>query len=134
MKNKSKKKKLSFSKKIFSWYQISSYKCSLYIFIVYTKYQDVPEINIGGVEFLVQALSKLYVELQRAVTLKVYINVHAKFDVFPSYLGKTKTLQSGRNTDGRSRTVIIVHTCGSCNVYRCARSNSEGQKHSIAHR
>ena len=31
----------------------------------------VPEINIGGVEFLIQELSKQYVELQRAVTLKV---------------------------------------------------------------
>ena len=38
--------------------------------IVYTKYQNVPEIDMGVVEFLIQALSKRYVELRMAVTVK----------------------------------------------------------------
>ena len=38
--------------------------------ILYTNFQNVPEINVGGVELLVQALSQPHVELQRAVTLK----------------------------------------------------------------
>ena len=49
------------------------------------------------IEFLIQALSKQYVELQRVVTLKglntslniinlININVHAKFDEFPSLI------------------------------------------------
>ena len=33
------------------------------------KISDVPEINMRGDEFLIRALSKQYVELQRAVTL-----------------------------------------------------------------
>ena len=41
------------------------------LFIVYTKYQSVLEIIMGGVEFLMQALSKQYIELQRKITLKV---------------------------------------------------------------
>ena len=39
--------------------------------IEYTKYYNVPEIIMGGVEFLIQALFKEYIELQEAVTLKV---------------------------------------------------------------
>ena len=57
------------------------------LFIVHTKCQNVPEKNMEGDEFLIQALSKQYVELQRVVTLKdlnhsldsihiININVH----------------------------------------------------------
>ena len=70
-------KMLSFCQKLFSWSQVFSCKCSMSLihsFILanvrslYTKYQNVPEIYMG-VEFLIQTLSKQYVELQRAVNL-----------------------------------------------------------------
>ena len=48
---------------------VSNMSCKRSMSIVDTNYQNVPEINTGGVEFLTQALYKSYVELQRAVTL-----------------------------------------------------------------
>ena len=65
---------------------------------------------MGGVEFLIQALSKQYVELQRAVTLKpgpliyttnvhlIDIKAHAQFDEFPylTFKDKEKPKRYGR--------------------------------------
>ena len=59
---------LPFCQQKSSWYQYLHVKVQ-FLSIVYTKYQNVLEKKLEGVEFLIQALSKQDVESKMAVTL-----------------------------------------------------------------